>query len=159
MITVQDSFFIGNGINDVEPTLETTFTLYGLRAYSVELFVNNAWQQVGIIANNNRVWREFTLTESLVAMKMRLLITQGGADNDYRRVVELEAYTQTQSALAQTIYVQVAHSARLAGGAASWSAFSAVQPHTFASSADPESGSSGDADLIARNKFDYEPVE
>lgn len=151
------------GIQDVynttePPTLETVGTVFVNQDFSIELFTDVAWVQVASVTNDDKVWRQFDFA-TVSASRMRILITRGSADNDYRRVVELEAYTQTQSALAQTIYVQIAHSARLTGGGSSWSAFSAVQPYTFASSADPLSGSSGDAEIVPRNKFDYEPVQ
>jgi hypothetical protein len=76
----------------IEPTLSTTFTLYGNTAFTVQFWDGSAWTTVsgGSVTGNNKVWRQFSFTP-VATTKVRVNIT-ANANNDFSRVVELEAW-------------------------------------------------------------------
>ena len=81
--------------NPVEPTLTQTFSLYGVTAFNVQYWNGSAWTTVpgGSVTGNNKVWRQFTFTP-ITTTKIRVLVN-GGADNAFSRVVEIEAWSGT----------------------------------------------------------------
>ena len=89
VFTVQDNFQ-----SPIDPTLATTFTLYGLRNFEVQYWNGSAWVPVpgGTITNNNLVWRQFAFAP-LATTKIRVLVTSV-ADGAWSRITELEAYTR-----------------------------------------------------------------
>jgi len=78
--------------NPVEPTLTQTFSLYGITAFDVQYWDGTNWTTVsnGSVTGNNKVWRQFTFA-SVTTSKIRVVVN-GGADNAYSRVVEVEAW-------------------------------------------------------------------
>ena len=78
--------------NPVEPTLTQTFSLYGITAFDVQYWNGSAWTTVlgGSVTGNNKVWRQITFTP-VTTTKIRVVVN-GGADNAYSRIVELEAW-------------------------------------------------------------------
>jgi len=87
VFAVQDNFQ-----SPIEPTLTTTFTLYGLRNFEVQYWTGTEWAAVpgGTIANNNLVWRQFIFTP-LDTTKIRVLVS-AVADGVWSRIAEVEAY-------------------------------------------------------------------
>jgi hypothetical protein len=75
----------------VEPTPTMTFSLWGLRAFTVEYWDGAAWAAApgGAVTNNNLVWRNLVITP-VTTTKIRVHIT--AALNGYSRVVEVEAW-------------------------------------------------------------------
>jgi exo-beta-1,3-glucanase (GH17 family) len=89
LVTLQDNYG-----NPSEPTLVQTFNLYGTTAFDVQYWNGSAWVTVpgGSVTGNNKVWRQFTFAP-ITTNKVRVTIN-AGADNNYSRVVELEAWAQ-----------------------------------------------------------------
>jgi lysophospholipase L1-like esterase len=87
VITVQDDFK-----NPVEPTINQTMTLYGISAFDVQYWNGTAWVTVpnGSVTGNGYVWRKFTFSAGATS-KIRVTIN-GAKDNQYSRVIELEAW-------------------------------------------------------------------
>jgi subtilisin family serine protease len=85
VFSVQDNY-----LAPIEPTLGTTFTLYGLRDFEVQYWTGAAWQTVpgGAITTNNNVWRRVQFT-ALTTTKIRINITNALAT--WSRVAEIEA--------------------------------------------------------------------
>ena len=84
--TLQD-----NWQNPIPPTLNMTFTLYGVTNFEVQYWTGSTWADVpgGNVTGNNRVWRQFTFA-SITTDKIRILINNALAS--YSRVTEIEAY-------------------------------------------------------------------
>ncbi len=83
-----------------EPSLSQVFTLYGITAYDVLYWDGGAWVTVpdGHVGRgkfapspNDKVWRQLKLATPVVTDKIRIQIN-GGKDNTYSRVVEVEAW-------------------------------------------------------------------
>jgi RHS repeat-associated protein len=79
--------------NPLEPTLSQTFSLYGITAFDVQYWNGSAWVTVpgGSVTGNNKVWRQFNFSP-VTTNKIRLVVN-GGADNSFSRVVEVEAWS------------------------------------------------------------------
>ena len=77
--------------NPVDPSEQTTFSLYGPTVYEVQYLAGSQWVTVpgGSVSGNNKVWRKFTFP-AVVTTKVRVHIT-ASADG-YSRVFELEAW-------------------------------------------------------------------
>jgi len=75
----------------IEPTLTTTFTLWGLRGFDVQYWTGTAWQTVpgGSVTLNDRVWRQF-LIAPVTTSRIRISVT--AALNSYARIIEVEAW-------------------------------------------------------------------
>jgi RHS repeat-associated protein len=88
VVTQQDTYQ-----NPTEPTLAQTFSLYGITAFEVQYWNGSSWTTVpgGSVTGNNKVWRQFTFP-AVTTSKVRVLVN-GGVDNTYSRVVEVEAWT------------------------------------------------------------------
>ncbi|MBO9607632.1 MAG: hypothetical protein J7639_16855 [Paenibacillaceae bacterium] len=91
IITLRDNF-----TSPSEPTIDTTFSLYGITDYYVQYWKAgdvNDWVTIqdGVVANNHYVWRQFTFSPSVTTNKIRLVVTK--AVDGYSRVVEVEAWT------------------------------------------------------------------
>jgi len=88
VVTQQDS----NG-NPVEPTLNMTFSSWGVTAFEVQYWNGASWVTVpnGSVTGNNKVWRQFTFA-NITTSKIRVTVNSG-VDNVYSRVVEVEAWT------------------------------------------------------------------
>ena len=84
--TVKDDFN-----SNVEPSLSTTFSVYGITAFNVQYWNGSAWVTVpnGSVASNNNVWTTFTFTP-VSTSRIRVVINSSLAG--YSRVVELEAW-------------------------------------------------------------------
>jgi len=96
--------------NPVEPSLSQTFSLYGITAFDVQYWDGTNWTTVsnGSVTGNNKVWRQFTFA-SVTTSKIRVVVN-AGADNAYSRMVEVEAWTPTNFALASNGGTAVASS-------------------------------------------------
>ncbi len=75
----------------VEPTMTSTFSYYGLRAFQVQYWTGSAWENVpgGVVTNNNLVWRQIAFVP-LTTSKIRVYVTNAMAN--YSRVMEVEAW-------------------------------------------------------------------
>jgi hypothetical protein len=89
VFTVQDNFQ-----SPIDPTLATTFSLYGLRNFEVQYWTGTAWAAVpgGTVTNNSFVWRQFVFAP-VATTKVRVLVT-AVADGVWSRITEVEAYTR-----------------------------------------------------------------
>jgi hypothetical protein len=86
VFTVQDKYTA-----PVVPTLDMTFTKYGVQDFVVQYWTGSSWAAIpdGNVVNNNRVWRQFNFAP-LTTSRIRILITRGLASRS--RLVEIEAY-------------------------------------------------------------------
>jgi hypothetical protein len=86
VFTVQDNYG-----SPIDPTLSTTFTLYGLRDFQVQYWDGAQWLTVpgGTVASNNFVWRQVTFAP-ITTTRIRVLVTAALAS--YSRITELEAW-------------------------------------------------------------------
>jgi hypothetical protein len=85
--TLQDNYQ-----NPSPPTLNMTFSLYGVTDFEVQYWTGSTWTDVpgGNVTGNNRIWRQFTFA-NITTAKIRVLINNALAS--YSRVTEIEAYT------------------------------------------------------------------
>jgi hypothetical protein len=76
-----------------EPTLTTTFTLYGITAYDVQYWTGSAWATVpgGSVTGNNLVWRTFSFS-AISTDRVRVLV-KAATSYGFSFVAELEAWT------------------------------------------------------------------
>ena len=74
-----------------EPTLATTFTLYGIEDFDVEYWNGSSWAVVtgGSVTGNDKIWKQFLFTP-ISTTKIRVLIH--GSVDGYGRLAELEAW-------------------------------------------------------------------
>jgi hypothetical protein len=74
-----------------EPTLDMTFTTYGVRDFIVEYWTGSGWQAVpgGTVTNNTNVWRQFNFPP-VSTSRIRVFITNGLASNS--RLTEIEVF-------------------------------------------------------------------
>src|SRR5437867_3071511 len=86
VLTVQDNYQ-----NPSPPTLDMTFTLYGVTDLEVQYWTGSTWTDIpgGSVTGNNLVWRQFTFA-NITTDKIRVLINNSLAS--YSRVTEIEAY-------------------------------------------------------------------
>jgi hypothetical protein len=86
VITFQDNY-----TNPIDPTLNTTFSSYGIVNFDVQYWNGSSWVTVpnGAITNNNRVWRQITFSP-VTTTKIRVVVNNALAT--YSRIVELEAW-------------------------------------------------------------------
>jgi RHS repeat-associated protein len=93
----------------VEPTLAQTFSLYGITAFDVQYWNGSGWTTVpgGSVTGNNKVWRQFNFSP-VTTTKIRVVVN-GGADNAFSRVVEVEAWTGASSGSAQIRWLVADH--------------------------------------------------
>ena len=82
--TLQDN--LGQGI---EPTETLTFSKFGLTAFDVQTWNGSAWVTQGSVTGNNLVMR--TVTFNSVSTNQIRVLTNGSADGQYSRIVEVEA--------------------------------------------------------------------
>jgi hypothetical protein len=78
--------------NPSPPTLDMTFTTFGLQAFEVQYWNGSSWAAVpgGSVSGNNKVWRQFTFA-ALSTSKIRVL-TNASPDS-YSRLTEVEAWS------------------------------------------------------------------
>ena len=86
VFTLQD-----NWQTPVDPTVDMTFSRYGITAYDVQYWSGSAWLTVpgGTVNGNDRVWRKFTFTPVTTTA---IRINVRGAADGYIRITEVEAY-------------------------------------------------------------------
>ena len=84
--TLQDDYQ-----NPIPPTLNMTFTLWGVTDFEIQYWTGSTWADVpgGNVTGNNHVWRQFTFA-TITTAKIRVLINNALAS--YSRVTEIEAY-------------------------------------------------------------------
>jgi len=77
----------------VNPTEETTFTLYGLTSFQVQYWDGAAWVTLpgGSVTDNDRVLRKFTFP-AVTTSKIKVLVH--ATKDSYSRIMEVEAWTQ-----------------------------------------------------------------
>ncbi len=85
----------------VEPTSGLTFTQYGITSFNVQYWDGVAWQAVpgGTITGNNKVWTKISFP-AVKTGKIRVVVN-GSKDNQYSRIVEIEAYSVAGNAATQ----------------------------------------------------------
>lgn len=81
-----------NYASPADPTVNLTFTQYGLTDFEVQYWNGSAWLTIpgATASGNNLVWRKFTFN-AVATSKIRVSIT--GALAGYSRLTEVEAYT------------------------------------------------------------------
>ncbi len=84
--TIQDNY-----PNPSPPTLDMTFTSYGVTDFEVQYWTGSTWTDIpgGEVTGNNHVWRQFTFADITTA-RIRVLINNSLAS--FSRVTEIEAY-------------------------------------------------------------------
>lgn len=90
VITLQDPVGgVWTGVQ--EPTLTTTFTMYGITAFDVQYWDGTIWVTFpgGSVTGNNKVWRQFTFAP-VVTTAIRVKVNAGLFNSS--RIVELEAW-------------------------------------------------------------------
>jgi RHS repeat-associated protein len=99
VVTQQDS-----NNNPSEPTLDTTFSIWGITAFEVQYWNGGSWITVptGSVTGNNKVWRQFTFA-NITTSKIRVTVN-AVVDNIYSRVVELEAWGEATSGSSANIH-------------------------------------------------------
>jgi hypothetical protein len=75
--------------NPVEPTSTMTFSLYGLRDFSVQAWNGSAWVTVGTVTGNTLVKRTVTFS-AFTTTRIRILVTNALAS--HARITEVEAW-------------------------------------------------------------------
>jgi len=86
IFTLQDDYS-----SPVEPTPNTTFSLYGIVDFDVQYWDGSSWVTVpnGSVVGNDKVWRTFTFSD-ITTSKIRTLVRKSLAN--YSRVTEIEAF-------------------------------------------------------------------
>jgi hypothetical protein len=86
LFTVQDNY-----TSPSEPTLDMTFTTYGVRDFIVEYWTGSQWLPIpgGSVIDNTFVWRQFNFVP-VTTSRIRVSITDGL--NLSSRLTEIEAY-------------------------------------------------------------------
>ena len=86
---VQDNFQ-----NPSPPTLNMTFTQFGLHGFEVQHWNGSSWVTItgGSVTGNNKVWKQFTFA-AVSTSKIRVL-TNASPDG-YSRLTEVEAWSNT----------------------------------------------------------------
>ncbi|HET9665307.1 MAG TPA: Ig-like domain-containing protein, partial [Desertimonas sp.] len=87
-----DVFTVQNNYQaPIEPTPTMTFSLYGVRDFTVQYWTGTAWLTVpgGTVTGNNLVWRKFVFAP-VTTQKIRVHITNGLGSHS--RLTEIEAY-------------------------------------------------------------------
>jgi Bacterial Ig-like domain (group 3) len=93
--SVQDAF-----TSPVEPTGTMTFSLYGLRDFSVQAWNGSAWITLGTVTGNTLVKRIVTFA-AYTTDRIRILVTS--SLSNYARITEVEAWTSTATATTSTV--------------------------------------------------------
>ena len=75
----------------VDPTLNTTFSTYGITSFNVQYWNGSSWAAVpnGSITGNNKVWTRLTFSP-VTTTRIRVVVS--AAQASYSRIVELEAW-------------------------------------------------------------------
>jgi len=83
-------------LNTADPTLSTTFSIYGITSFDVQYWNGSGWVTVpaGNITNNNNVLRKLTFSP-ITTTKIRVVVNNAQAS--YSRIVELEAWSDGAS--------------------------------------------------------------
>lgn len=100
VFSLQDSFNSASG--PVDPTLDQTFTSYGLVDFEVQYLDSNgifrtvedsAGNLIGRVTGNNKVWRKLQV-DPVYTSAIRILVSAGPASSPshYSRIVEVEAW-------------------------------------------------------------------
>jgi hypothetical protein len=85
VFTVQDDY-----LNPIEPTLTTTFSLYGIKDFLVQYWNGTTWATIATVTNNSNIWRQFIFPPvTTSAIRIYVTATQDG----FTRITELEAWT------------------------------------------------------------------
>ena len=82
--TVQDDYS-----SPTHPTLDTTFSLYGIVDFQIQQWNGSSWQTIQSVSGNDKVWRKFTFSP-ITTTKIRLYVTS--TIDGYARVCEIEAW-------------------------------------------------------------------
>jgi RHS repeat-associated protein len=103
VFTLQDNYS-----NPVEPTAAQTFLTadnsgLGVTYFEVQYWNGSRWLTVpgGLVNNNSNVWKKLTFSPvitSAIRVVVRGAVTWTSFQNNYSRIVELEAYESTQAA-------------------------------------------------------------
>jgi hypothetical protein len=88
VFSVQDNYE-----SPVEPTLDLTFSHYGLVDFNIEYWDGSKWSTLATIKGNKNVWVKSTFNQ-VTTDKIRLWVTKTG--DGFARVAELEAYEIAQ---------------------------------------------------------------
>ena len=85
-----------------EPTLTSTFSLYGIRDFQVQYWTGSAWAVVpgGSVTGNTLVWRNFSFAP-ISTSRIRVWVT--GSLAGYSRIAEIEAWAETGANAAPSV--------------------------------------------------------
>lgn len=97
-----------NFTNPIEPSSTTTFSLYGVRDFSVQGWNGSAWVVLATVAGNTLVKRTVTFS-AYTTDRIRIVITSGLAS--HARVTEVEAWTSGSLTTTSTILTSSANPA------------------------------------------------
>jgi RHS repeat-associated protein len=97
VVTLQNNFATG-----IDPLSTTTFTLYGVTAFHVQVLSGGNWVTVGTVTGNNLVKRTVTFAPT-VASAIRVYCDDS-ADHYWSRLVEVETLSSDITQVTQTAY-------------------------------------------------------
>ncbi|MEH2278913.1 MAG: discoidin domain-containing protein [Nostoc sp.] len=86
IFTIQDAYG-----SPSEPTLDMTFSAYGITAFDVQCWYGSAWTTVKSFTGNNKVWTQ-AIFSPVTTDKIRIYITAAIDGNANARLIEVEAY-------------------------------------------------------------------
>lgn len=91
VINTVNVFTVTDDIGVTMPTLDTTFSNFGIKDFTIEYFDGQKWKMIpgAAVTNNNKVWNRFIFDE-IVAMAVRVTVTTASG---YSRISEIEAWT------------------------------------------------------------------
>lgn len=85
-----DVFTLRDAYNNASPPVTgETFSLYGIKNFTVEYFNGAAWINIATVTANNLAWRQFTFT-AVTTSRIRVVTTLDAGD--FTRIAELEAW-------------------------------------------------------------------
>ncbi|HEU4713030.1 MAG TPA: discoidin domain-containing protein [Pyrinomonadaceae bacterium] len=89
VFTVQDNYQ-----NPSPPTLDLTFSLYGLQGYEVQYWNGSSWITIpgGNVTGNNKAWKQFTFA---TISTQRIRVLTNASPDSYSRVTEIEAWSSS----------------------------------------------------------------
>jgi hypothetical protein len=101
--------------NPVDPTEETTFSLYGLTALDVQYWNGASWVTVpnGSVTNNTKVWTKLVFS-AVKTTSIRVLVNS--SLTGYSRIVEVEAWSSGGGTVTPTPTVSASSSSVAPGG-------------------------------------------
>lgn len=100
LFSLQDNFS-----SPIEPFQGLTFSKYGVTSFQLQYWDGNSWATVpgGTISGNNQVWRKITFAP-ITTPRIRIYVT--GSADEWSRIVEVEAYTNSNMGVDTTFPIR-----------------------------------------------------